>query len=53
MKAAITATAILIASPALADPGHVAAAHGHSHWFAAAGWALGVDRERIARWLGR
>jgi hypothetical protein len=24
-----------------------------SHWLAAAAWGLGVDRERIAGWLGR
>jgi hypothetical protein len=40
MKIAATALAILIATPALADPGHFAVSHGHSHWLAAA--ALGL-----------
>ena len=40
MKAAISTLVILLASPALADPGHFAASHGHSHWLAAGALAL-------------
>ncbi|MCH8167390.1 MAG: hypothetical protein IID49_05360 [Proteobacteria bacterium] len=40
MKAAIASAIILLASPALADPGHFAASHGHSHWLAAGALAL-------------
>ena len=40
MKAAIASAIILLASPALADPSHFAASHGHSHWLAAGALAL-------------
>ena len=40
MKATLATIAILLASPALADPGHFAASHGHSHWLAAGALAL-------------
>ena len=40
MQAAIASAIILLASPALADPGHFAASHGHSHWLAAGALAL-------------
>jgi uncharacterized membrane protein YfcA len=57
MKAAISTLAILIATPALADPGHFAEAHGHSHWLAAGALALaamiGVTVGGWALWKGR
>ena len=40
MRAAVIIAATLTATPALADPGHFAAAHGHSHWLAAGALAL-------------
>ena len=36
----ITAIAALAATPALADPGHIAHAGGHSHWELVAGLAV-------------
>ena len=49
----ITAIAILIATPALADPGHFAASHGHSHWVAAGALALAALIGAVALWRGR
>ncbi|MHA1528018.1 MAG: DUF6732 family protein [Alphaproteobacteria bacterium] len=40
MKTAIATLATLLATPALADSGHFAASHGHSHWLAAGALAL-------------
>ena len=40
MKTAITTAVTLLATPALADPGHFAVEHGHSHWLAAGALAL-------------
>jgi hypothetical protein len=53
MKIATTVLAILFATPALADPGHFAASHGHSHWLAAATLALAVVIGTVAFWNGR
>ena len=33
MKAAVATLAVLLATPALAHPGHVADQGGHSHWY--------------------
>jgi hypothetical protein len=49
----IAAVAILIATPALADPGHFAASHGHSHWAAAGALALAALIGAVALWRGR
>lgn len=48
----ITATiaAALTASPALADPGHFAESHGHSHWLAAGALALAALIGVVALW---
>lgn len=44
----LLATAVLLAPvPALADPGHIAAAGGHDHWVAGAAIALAAG---IALW---
>ena len=48
-----TAIAILITTPALADPGHFAQAQGHSHWFAAGALALAAAIGAIALWKSR
>ena len=53
MKAAISTLVILLASPALADPGHFAASHGHSHWLAAGALALAAVIGGMALWQGR
>ena len=53
MKFAITATAALIATPALADPGHFAQSHGHSHWLAAGALALAAVIAGAALWRSR
>lgn len=53
MKITATTFAILIATPALADPGHFAASHGHSHWVAAAALALAATIGAAAVWTGR
>ena len=61
MKAAITTPivfgATLLATPALADPGHFAASHGHDHWLAAGALALaaviGTTVIGMALWKGR
>ena len=53
MKTIIATAAILIATPALADPGHFAASHGHSHWIAAAALALAAVIGAVAFWTGR
>ena len=53
MKIATTALAILIATPALADPGHFTASHGHSHWLAAAALTLAALIGAVAFWTGR
>ena len=57
MKTAIATLATLLATPALADPGHFAASHGHSHWLAAGALALaaviGTTVVGMALWKGR
>ena len=57
MKTAITTAVTLLATPALADPGHFAVEHGHSHWLAAGALALaamiGVTVGGWALWKGR
>ena len=53
MKAAISTLVILLATPALADPGHFAASHGHSHWLAAGTLALAAVIGAVAIWKGR
>ena len=53
MKAAISTLVILLASPALADSGHFAASHGHSHWLAAGALALAAVIGGAALWKGR
>ena len=53
MKSAATIVAILIATPALADPGHFAAEHGHSHWLAAGTLALAAIIGGVALWRAR
>ncbi len=50
MKAAISTLVILIATPALADPGHFAELHGHSHWLAAGALALATVIGGVALW---
>jgi hypothetical protein len=49
----ITAIAILIATPALADPGHFATSHGHSHWVAAGALTLAALIGAVALRWGR
>ncbi len=53
MKAAITTLVILLATPALADPGHFAESHGHNHWLAAGALALAAVIGAVALWKGR
>ena len=53
MKAAIATVATLLATPALADPGHFAASHGHSHGLAAGALALAAVIGAVALWKGR
>ncbi len=53
MKSAIATLAFLIATPALADPGHFAASHGHNHWLAAGALALAAVIGAVALWKGR
>ena len=50
MKIATTTLATLFATPALADPGHFIASHGHSHWIAAAALALAAVIGAVAFW---
>ena len=58
MKAAITspiifAAIILIAAPALADPGHFAEERGHTHWlaFGALALALAIGGVALGKFL--
>jgi len=57
MKAAITTPivfgATLLATPALADPGHFAASHSHDHWLAAGALALAAVIGAVTLWKGR
>jgi uncharacterized membrane protein YfcA len=53
MKIATTMIAVLFATPALADPGHFATSHGHSHWLAATALALAALIGAVAFWTGR
>lgn len=53
MKTAIATLAALAASPALADPGHLAEARGHSHWVVLGALALALVIGAAALWRGR
>jgi len=53
MKITGATIATLLATPALADPGHFAASHGHSHWLAAGALALATIVGVVALWKGR
>jgi len=53
MKATLTTAIILLATPALADPGHFAEQHGHNHWLAAGALALAAVIGAVALWRGR
>jgi uncharacterized membrane protein YfcA len=53
MKAVSATLAALIATPALADPGHFAESHGHSHWLAAGALALAAVIGAVALWRSR
>ena len=50
MKATISTLVILIAAPALANPGHFAESHGHNHWLAAGALALATVIGGVALW---
>ena len=53
MKTIIATAATLIATPVLADPGHYAQSHGHSHWVAAGALALAAVIGAVALWKTR
>lgn len=53
MKAAIATFAALLATPALADPGHLAEARGHSHWVVLGALALALVIGAAALWRER
>ncbi len=53
MKTIIATAAILIAAPAMADPGHFAVSHGHNHWVAAGALALAAVIGAVALWKTR
>lgn len=53
MKTAIATLAILAATPALADPGHLAEARGHSHWYVLGALALALVIGGAALWRER
>ncbi len=53
MKATISTLVTLLATPALADPGHFAASHGHNHWLAAGALALAAVIGAVALWKAR
>ena len=53
MKAIAAVAATLLATPALADPGHFAESHGHNHWFAAGTLALAGVIGAVALWRAR
>jgi hypothetical protein len=53
MKTIIATAAILIATPVLANPGHYAESHGHSHWVAAGALALAAVIGAVALWETR
>ena len=53
MKAIATTATILLATPALADPGHFGESHGHNHWFAAGTLALAAAIGAVALWRAR
>ncbi len=53
MKITGATVAALLATPALADPGHFAASHGHSHWLGAGALALAAVIGAVALWQGR
>ena len=53
MKTIIATATTLIATPVLADPGHFAVSHGHSHWVAAGALALAAMIGAVAIWKTR
>jgi hypothetical protein len=55
MKTALAAAAALIATPALADPGHFAVERGHTHWlaFGAMALALAIGGVALAKYRAR
>ncbi|HUF87563.1 MAG TPA: DUF6732 family protein [Thermohalobaculum sp.] len=53
MKAAVATLAVLLATPALAHPGHVAEAGGHSHWYVPGALGLALMIAGAALWRGR
>ena len=53
MKAAISTLVILLASPALADPGHFTEERGHDHWLAFGALALALAIGGVALWKFR
>ena len=53
MKAKLAILTALTATPALADPGHFAESHGHSHWLALGALALAAAIGAVALWRGR
>ncbi len=53
MKAAVATPAVLLASPALAHPGHVAQSGGHAHWYVLGALALALVIAGAALWRGR
>jgi len=50
MKTIVAIAAALLATPALADPGHFASEHGHSHWLAAGALAIAAIIGGVALW---
>ena len=53
MKAKLATLTALIATPAMAHPGHFAESHGHSHWLALGTLALAAVIGTVALWRGR
>ena len=53
MKFTVTIAAALLTTPALADPGHFASEHGHSHWLAAGALGLAAVIGAVALWRAR
>ena len=53
MKAAAAVSAALLATPALADPGHYAESAGHSHWLAVGALGIAFVIAGVALWRGR
>ena len=53
MKTAVATLASLLATPALADPGHLATERGHSHWLVLGALALALLIGAAALWRER